>query len=153
MMMSRDADGDSGAGQTAAGVKARGTRVSPGSLLVLLFAVALAASGQVLLKHGMSQAAALATSQERSLIIAAATNLWVVTGLMVFAVSALAWLFTLSRVPLNVAYPFNAIGYLGILGASVLVLHEKANVWTVVGSMMVVAGLIVVVTLSPATHT
>ena len=152
-MMIRDADGDSGAFKTAAGVKARGTRVSPGSLLVLLLAVALAATGQVLLKHGMSQAAAMAQSHERSLAISAATNLWVVTGLMIFAVSALAWLLTLSRVPLNVAYPFNAIGYLAILGASVLVLHEKANVWTVVGSMMVVAGLIVVVTLSPPTHT
>jgi drug/metabolite transporter (DMT)-like permease len=119
--------------------------VSPGSLLVLLFAVALAASGQVLLKHGMFQAAALAK-------IAAATNLWVIAGLMVFAVSAIAWLVTLSRVPLNIAYPFNAIGYLVILGASVLLLHEKANVWTVVGSLMVVAGLIVVVTLSPPTH-
>ena len=70
-----------------------------------------------------------------------------------FGVSALAWLMTLSRVPLNMAYPFNAVGYLAILGASVLVLHERANVWTVVGSLMVVAGLIVVVTLSPTTHT
>ena len=58
---------------------------------------------------------------------------------------------TLSRVPLNVAYPFNALGYLAILTASVLVLHEKANVWTVLGSAMVVCGLIVVVTLS-STH-
>jgi multidrug transporter EmrE-like cation transporter len=34
----------------------------------------------------------------------------------------------LSRVALSVAYPFNALGYLGILTASVLVLHERANV-------------------------
>ena len=70
-------------------------------------------------------------------------------GLLVFGVSALAWLLTLSRVPLNVAYPFNALGYLGILTASVVVLHERANGWTVLGSVMVVGGLIVVVTLSP----
>jgi len=49
-----------------------------------------------------------------------------------------------------VAYPFNALGYLGILAASVVVLHERANVWTVVGSSMVVCGIIVVVTMSPA---
>jgi multidrug transporter EmrE-like cation transporter len=124
--------------------------VSAGSLLVLLLAVGLAACGQVLLKHGMSQAAAAAKRDDGSLAVAAATNLWVLTGLVVFAVSALAWLATLSRVPLNIAYPFNAIGYLAILGASVVVLHEKANAWTVVGSVMVVAGLIVVVTLSPS---
>lgn len=152
-MTGGDEDHDPDGAATEVGVRTRGARVSPGSLLVLLVAVGLAASGQVLLKHGMSQAVALAKGEDRSLAMAAATNVWVLTGLVVFGVSALAWLMTLSRVPLNIAYPFNAIGYLAILGASVLVLHEKANVWTVVGSTMVVAGLVVVVTLSPASHT
>jgi multidrug transporter EmrE-like cation transporter len=123
--------------------------VSLSALLVLLLAVALAATGQVMLKHGMTQAAALAKTSDRSLVMAAGQNAWVLVGLLVFGVSALAWLLTLSRVPLNVAYPFNALGYLGILTASVVVLHERANVWTVLGSVMVVGGLIVVVTLSP----
>lgn len=123
--------------------------MSLSALLVLLLAVALAATGQVMLKHGMTQAAALAKSGDRSLVTVAGQNAWVLVGLLVFGVSALAWLLTLSRVPLNVAYPFNALGYLGILTASVVVLHERANLWTVVGSVMVVAGLIVVVTLSP----
>jgi multidrug transporter EmrE-like cation transporter len=57
---------------------------------------------------------------------------------------------TLSRVPLNLAYPFNALGYLAILAASVVVLDEKVNFWTLLGSVMVVCGLIVVVTLSPS---
>jgi multidrug transporter EmrE-like cation transporter len=127
----------------------RGARVSVGSLLVLLLAVGLAATGQVLLKHGMSQAALVAKDGQRSLPIAAATNVWVIVGLVAFGVSAIAWLATLSRVPLNIAYPFNAIGYLVILGASVFILNEKANVWTLVGSTMVVAGLVVVVTMSP----
>lgn len=39
-----------------------------------------------------------------------------------------------------VAYPFNALGYLVILAASVLVLHERANVLTWVGSLLVVSG-------------
>jgi multidrug transporter EmrE-like cation transporter len=123
--------------------------VSLNALLVLLAAVALAASGQVMLKHGMTQAAALSKADGHSLAAAAAVNAWVLSGLVVFGVSALAWLLTLSRVPLNVAYPFNALGYLGILAASVFVQHERANAWTVIGSGMVVSGLIIVVTLSP----
>jgi drug/metabolite transporter (DMT)-like permease len=51
----------------------------------------------------------------------------------------------LSRVPLSIAYPFNALGYLGILTASILVLHERANLWTWAGSLLVVSGLIIVV--------
>ena len=124
--------------------------MSMSSLAVLLFAVALAASAQVILKHGMTQSSASASEHETSLAQNALVNGWVWLGLVLFGVSALAWMLTLSRVPLNIAYPFNALGYLAILAASVLVLDEKANIWTVLGSGMVIAGLIVVVTLSPA---
>ena len=124
--------------------------MSPSNFAVLLFAIALAASGQVILKHGMTRSAANAKEYGTSLAENAIGNGWVWFGLALFGISALAWMLTLSRVPLNVAYPFNALGYLAILGASVLVLHEKANAWTVLGSVMVVCGLIVVVTMSPA---
>lgn len=128
----------------------RSARVNLSSLVILLVAVGLAALGQILLKHGMTQAAHQSKEFGRSLPVTAIGNLWVWAGLFVFGVSALAWMLTLSRVPLNVAYPFNALGYLVILAASVVVLHEKANAWTVLGSLMVVSGLVVVVTMSPS---
>lgn len=120
-----------------------------GNIGLLLFAVAAAAVGQVMLKHGMQIASTRAADTRGSLAFAAATSPWVLFGLVVFAVSATAWLAALSRVPLSVAYPFNALGYLGILTASILVLHEKANVWTWVGSLLVVSGLIIVVLTRP----
>jgi multidrug transporter EmrE-like cation transporter len=123
--------------------------LSIGNMALLLFAVGAAAVGQVMLKHGMQIASARAASARGSLAIAAVTSPWVLLGLTVFAISAIAWLTTLSRVPLSVAYPFNALGYLGILTASVLVLHERANVWTWVGSLLVVSGLIIVVLTRP----
>jgi len=52
-------------------------------------------------------------------------------------------------VPLSVAYPFNAIGYLVILTASIVVLHERASVLTWVGSLMVASGLVIVVLTKP----
>ena len=119
------------------------------SVLLLLFAVGAAATGQVLLKNGMRAASARAAAGHGSLAAAAATSPWVVLGLAVFAISAVAWLAVLSRVPLSVAYPFNALGYLGILTASIVVLHERANVWTWAGTLLVVSGLIVVVLARP----
>jgi multidrug transporter EmrE-like cation transporter len=116
-----------------------------GSLLLVLFAVAAAATGQLMLKHGMQLATDRARGSNGSLVIAAATTPWVLFGLVVFAVSAVAWLGALSRVPLNVAYPFNAVGYIVILAASVLILHERATVLTWAGSLLVVSGLIIVV--------
>ena len=124
--------------------------MSLSSFAVLMLAVAFAASGQVMLKHGMTQSASSAKEHGTPLAVNAIGNGWVWLGLSLFGISALAWLLTLSRVPLNIAYPFNALGYLAILTASVLVLHEKANAWTVLGSAMVVGGLIVVVTMSPS---
>ena len=129
--------------------KPRGHRLTLASLALLLFAVATAAIGQVMLKHGMQIASARAAAARGSLAVAAATSPWVLLGLMVFGGSAVAWLATLSRVPLSVAYPFNAIGYLGILTASVLVLHERANIWTWAGTLLVVSGLIIVVSARP----
>jgi multidrug transporter EmrE-like cation transporter len=129
----------------------RRTPVSAANLAILLLAVGLAATGQVALKHGMTQSADKAKAHGATLLMSAVGNIWVVLGLALFGISAVAWLLTLSRVPLAVAYPFNALGYLGILGASVFALGEKANGWTVFGSLMVVSGLIVVVTLSPGT--
>jgi multidrug transporter EmrE-like cation transporter len=116
-----------------------------GSTALLLFSVATAATGQVMLKHGMHIAVARAAATRGSLALATVTTPWVLLGLIVFGISATAWLATLSRIPLSVAYPFNALGYLGILTASILVLHERANAWTWAGTFLVVSGLIVVV--------
>lgn len=123
--------------------------MSVANLAVLLLAVALAACGQLLLKHGMTVAKHHAQVTGRPLALSAAISPWVLAGLAVFAASAVAWLLTLSRVPLSIAYPFNALGYLGILGASVVVLHERTNAWTWLGTALVAGGLALVVTMAP----
>jgi drug/metabolite transporter (DMT)-like permease len=138
------AAGDAGHAATTSGRH----QLTIASMALLLFAVASAAAGQVMLKHGMQIATARAHAG-RSLALSAATSPWVLLGLAVFGISAIAWLTTLSRVPLSVAYPFNALGYLGILTASAVVLHERTNVATWIGSLLVVSGLIMVVLARP----
>ncbi len=115
------------------------------NLLLLLFAVAAAATGQLMLKHGMTGVAESVNRDGGSVLLRAATAPWVIGGLAVFGVSALAWLTTLSRVPLSVAYPFNALGLLIVVGSSVLVLHERVNPLAWVGVIAVVGGLVLVV--------
>jgi hypothetical protein len=63
---------------------------------------------------GMQTAAKEAHHAGGSLMFAAAASPWVLGGLAVFAVFAMAWLGVLSRVPLSVAYPFNALGFIAI---------------------------------------
>jgi len=119
------------------------------SLAVLLVAVALAAVAQLLLKHGMTLSQHRVEGHGGSLAVAAATSPWVIGGLAIFGTSAVAWMLTLSRVPLSLAYPFNALGYLGILTASAVFLHERTNIWTWLGTFLVAGGLVLVVTMTP----
>ncbi|MEU6486743.1 EamA family transporter [Streptomyces sp. NPDC046887] len=114
------------------------------SLLLLLFAVFSSAAGQIMLKHGMKTAAASAATVGGSLAARAATTPWVIVGLTVFAASAVAWMSTLARVPLSIAYPFNALGYLVVVLAAVGLLGERTSPWTWAGSLLVVAGLVTV---------
>jgi drug/metabolite transporter (DMT)-like permease len=124
-------------------------RMSISSLALIFFAVSAAACAQLMLKYGMQAATTRAHHTGGSLMLAAAASPWVIGGLAVFAVSALAWLGVLSRVSLSVAYPFNALGYIAILAASIVILHERASLLTWVGSLLGVSGLIIVVLSKP----
>lgn len=127
----------------------KGPHVTIASAVLLVFAVSTAATGQLMLKHGMQLASARVAKSGGSLVVSAATSPWILLGLAVFGISAIAWLAALSRVPLSVAYPFNALGYLVILTASILILHERANLLTWAGSLLVVSGLVIVVLSRP----
>jgi multidrug transporter EmrE-like cation transporter len=126
-----------------------GGGVTLGKLAVLLTAVALAATGQLVLKHGMVEAQRTAHASARPLLVVAASSPWIIGGLMIFAASSIGWLLTLARVPLSVAYPFNAVGYVAILIASTLVLNERTNLWMWLGTVLVGAGLVLIVVMAP----
>jgi undecaprenyl phosphate-alpha-L-ara4N flippase subunit ArnE len=127
----------------------RRPKLTLASLVLVLCSVGLAATGQLMLKTGMKVAAERAAADGGSLAIKAATSPFVIFGLMIFAVSAVTWLATLSRVPLSIAYPFNALGFIIILIMSSILLNERTNIWTWVGTVVVVSGLILVVTTKP----
>jgi drug/metabolite transporter (DMT)-like permease len=70
--------------------------------------VALAATGQALMRAGMASLGGL------GVLDAVASGLGrpvVWFGIASYAVSSLLWLVALSRVPLSVAYPFGALSY------------------------------------------
>ena len=127
--------------------------MTPGKLAILLTAVALAATGQLVLKRGMSEVQQVSRRTGQALLLAAVQSPWVIGGLVIFAASAAAWLVTLAHVPLSIAYPFNAVGYVAILAASSLVLHERTSVWMWVGTLFVGTGLVLVVITAPRSTT
>jgi drug/metabolite transporter (DMT)-like permease len=75
---------------------------------------------------------------------AIAMNPVVWLGLLLFAGSALAWLFVLSRVPLSFAYPFASLSYLLIVVADRFVFHETIPPARWAGVALIMSGIVLV---------
>ena len=79
---------------------------------------------------------------ERRLVEADRRPGWVWAGLAIFAVSAVLWLFALSRANLSFAYPFAALGYVIIVIASILFLERARAAAHWVGMALIVGGIL-----------
>ena len=119
---------------------------------LILVSVTFAAIAQVTLKMGMNQVTdanggQLALSGESLKQILTTLLIWV--GLCIFAISAVLWLFALSRASLSFAYPFAALGYVIIVAASILFLDEHVPPLGWAGVACIVVGILLVAQGSP----
>ena len=119
---------------------------------LILVSVTFAAIAQVTLKMGMNHVTdanggQLALSGESLKQILSTLLVWV--GLGIFAVSAVLWLFALSRASLSFAYPFAALGYVIIVAASILFLDEHVPPLGWAGVACIVVGILLVAQGSP----
>ena len=119
---------------------------------LILVSVTLAAIAQVTLKMGMNHVTdanggQLALSGESLKQILTTLLVWV--GLGIFAISAVLWLFALSRASLSFAYPFAALGYVIIVAASILFLDEHVPPRGWAGVACIVVGILLVAQGSP----
>lgn len=117
------------------------------STLILIFSsVLISALAQIALKQGMSSStvAAALGQGSTSAITAIATNPYVISGLSLYAVGAMLWLFVLSRVDVSVAYPFVAFGFIVTMALAIILLGEPLQPLRVVGTLLVVAGAVLI---------
>ena len=119
---------------------------------LILVSVTFAAIAQVTLKMGMNQVTdanggQLAITGESLKQILTTLLVWV--GLGIFAISAVLWLFALSRASLSFAYPFAALGYVIIVAASILFLDEHVPPLGWAGVACIVVGILLVAQGSP----
>jgi drug/metabolite transporter (DMT)-like permease len=110
----------------------------------ILVAVVLVITGQLLLKRGMQRVGAIGAEQARApvaLLVRIARESAVVVSFAIYGLSALIWLYVLSRAELSYAFPFLALAYAGVTGAATVVLKERftPRQWT--GLALVVLGV------------
>jgi drug/metabolite transporter (DMT)-like permease len=120
-------------------------------IALILLSVGLAAVAQLTLTAGMNrvtEASGTATLSGGSLK-AIASNPVVWAGLALFGLSALAWLFVLSRTSLSFAYPFASLTYLLIVLVDRFVFHEEVPPARWAGVALIMAGIVLVARTAP----
>jgi undecaprenyl phosphate-alpha-L-ara4N flippase subunit ArnE len=100
----------------------------------LLAGTVLAAVGQVLFKLG-------ATGRVNVLEF---INGWMAGGLVAYALGTLLWIYTLSKAPLTLVYPFTALTFVLVYLFGVFVLSESTSIKALFGVGLVLAGLFLI---------
>lgn len=112
----------------------------------ILIAVLASATGQVLLKKGMTNlgAVTITPNQLVGVLWRIGTNPYIIIGLTIYVCGTLFWLAALSRVDLSYAYPFASLSYVLMLAASWLLFNENITMVRLLGSMVVGLGVFLI---------
>lgn len=113
----------------------------------ILGAVVLLVIGQMLLKSGMQRVGVIDGERARApraLVAAIAREPAVVVGFAIYGLSALLWLYVLSRVELSFAFPFLSLAYAGVTAAATVLLKEPFSGRQWAGLALVMVGVIAV---------
>ena len=115
-------------------------------VIYILISVLGSAIGQLMLKKGMSDIGPLTLSVNRVIPVVCrmATNPYVITGMMIYAMGTIFWLTALSRVDLSFAYPFVSLSYIIMLIGSWYLFNEHISVLRVVGTVVVIVGVLMI---------
>ena len=116
-------------------------------ILLIVASVMLAGVAQITLKSGVNRVTEAQGGELRfdaGALTAIATSGVVLAGLALFGVSAVLWIFALSKASLSFAYPFAALGYVLIVAFSVFVLHESVPPLRWLGVAFICAGIVLI---------
>ncbi len=102
--------------------------------LLLVFAAAVAAAGQVLFRLG-----AMGRTSFPQFV-----NPHIIAGLACYAVGMVAWIVALSRLELKQAYPYTVLTFVFVYGMAVAFLGERLSMRAIAGCVAVLVGLYLV---------
>lgn len=109
---------------------------------IALLSIALSAIAQLLMKTGMMGLRASDMSTV-PLLVATATNPYIVGGFAAYGIGAILWLKVLSRADLSLAYPLVSLGFILVALLSWLVLGERITTGRIAGMALIIAGVLV----------
>lgn len=112
----------------------------------LLLYIVFTVSSQLIMRWRIGAPDALpATTDRFGFVLGLLAMPWVWVAFACTFLAGVAWMLTLSRLELTYAFPFTGIAFLLILLAGAFVFGEAVSVGRIVGTLLVVVGLVVVV--------
>ena len=110
-------------------------------LLTLLFTV----YGQLVLKWQMGGAGSMPAGSGDKLLflLQQFLNPWIMSGFVSAFLASLAWMAAMTRFDLNYAYPFMSLAFIIVMFFTVIFLNEQLSLQRIMGTLMVVSGLVV----------
>lgn len=107
-------------------------------LLILLNTIVLV-SGQFLFKFGLQSKNA--SFESIVSIIKMFISPYIISGLGLYGLATVLWLFILTKVPLSVAYPIQSIAYVLAVVGAYFVFNEPLTVSKILGCIIIMIGV------------
>lgn len=107
-------------------------------LLILLNTLILV-SGQFLWKIGMTNRSV--SFDSFGAIIRVMLSPYIISGLFLYGMATVLWLFILTKVPLSVAYPIQSIAYIVAVFGAYFFFQEEITLWKILGVTLIIAGV------------
>ena len=71
-------------------------------------------------------------------------NPWVMSGIVATFLAGVSWMLAMTRFEISYAYPFVSLNYVIVLTASILLFNESLSLPKIVGTVLVIAGIVVI---------
>ena len=69
---------------------------------------------------------------------------WFWAALALYGLATLLWIHILQTMPLNLAYPFVALGFILVPVAAFFLYKEPVHLQTIIGTAVIIAGLLII---------
>lgn len=118
------------------------------ALSLVMICIIFGAIGQILMKSGMSQIGEINDFGgfiSLNIMLHILTNIYVLVGLLLYAVSAFLWLGALSTLDVSYMYPLLGLAYVMTAILAFVFLKENITLFRWVGIALVVAGCFLII--------
>jgi multidrug transporter EmrE-like cation transporter len=122
------------------------TRFELAAHLCVLATLLLTVYGQLVLKWQITGAGPLPEGTQARLLFLGRQllNPWILSGFAAAFLASMAWMMAMTRLELGYAYPFMSLAFVLVMLFGVVFLNEPVNAGRIVGTLLVIGGLVVI---------